>query len=293
MEQLMEELYSQLELPSSSDFVALAIGHGVLVMLCMLGLWAYVSVRMYRVHSRRLRGRGQPSLLQMLGTTSVWVLGALTMAGNFAKLGLMVVLELLVFPVGVGFWLDVCVLPLSQATLAERVAQATAAPLLSCFVHWVLGIGFLLAYTYGVMVARDVLRPGALPFLKDPSRADRNPFLETMARPLHKLLSRLVLSSLVAAGLCVVTVHLPALLAKAFVPQLLPLRVNLFDQLTAIPADLLLSHIFLPFALEHVKLREACRAFTRAWLGAAGWWVWCGEGGWEWGSGGRGVPGPQ
>jgi hypothetical protein len=65
MEQLMEELYSQLELPSSSDFVALAIGHGMLCMLCMLGLWAYVSVRMYRVHSRRLRGRAQPSLIQV------------------------------------------------------------------------------------------------------------------------------------------------------------------------------------------------------------------------------------
>jgi hypothetical protein len=76
-----------------------------------------------------------------------------------------------------------------------------------------------------------------------------------------------------AAGLCVILVHLPALLARAVLPSLLPLRVALFDPLTQIPTDMLLPlllRIFLPFTVEHLRFKGVVKAAVRWWLVLAG-----------------------
>lgn len=72
------------------------------------------------------------------------------------------------------------------------------------------------------------------------------------------------------AGLCVVIVHLPALLARALVPSLYPLRLAMFDPLTQIPADMLLLHILIPFTVEHVRVKRAVKGAVKVWLQWAG-----------------------
>jgi hypothetical protein len=66
LEQLLRELQAQVELPAKSDLLALSLGHGMLAMLCMLCLWTYASMRLWKAHSRRTRGGGrQPPVLQV------------------------------------------------------------------------------------------------------------------------------------------------------------------------------------------------------------------------------------
>lgn len=103
---------------------------------------------------------------QAAASAARWALACAGLAGRGAKLALLLSLELGLFPLCVGFWLDVCALPLSGATLDSRVDQLIRAPALGCLVHYLLGVGFMLALAFGLVVARQVLRPGALPFIR-------------------------------------------------------------------------------------------------------------------------------
>jgi E3 ubiquitin-protein ligase MARCH6 len=56
------------------------------------------------------------------------------------KVALLLVAEILAFPVICGWWLDVCSLSLFDATLRDRVQSFHAAPWASVFIHWLVGM---------------------------------------------------------------------------------------------------------------------------------------------------------
>jgi E3 ubiquitin-protein ligase MARCH6 len=139
--------------------------------------------------------------LQVLRSTASWLLSAASLVAQGAKLLLLLLLELGAFPLAAGLWLDVCALPLTSASLEQRSELLARSPLISGFMHWVLGVGFLLGLTFLVCVVREVLRPGALPFLRDPANPERNPIKEMMERPLLEHLGRVALAWLAYAGM--------------------------------------------------------------------------------------------
>jgi hypothetical protein len=200
----------QMELPTRRDLIALALGHGVMVLVACLGLWAYVSVRLWRLHHPAVRRGGRRPLLQVrwaalarggagrraqsplkrhasrvpatplpltpppctsplpqiAASVGRWTLSCAALVLRLAKLTALLTLELGAFPLAVGLWLDLCALPLTGATLERRAAQLARAPALGGLVHFLLGVGFMLALGCGMCIARQVLRPGALPFLR-------------------------------------------------------------------------------------------------------------------------------
>jgi hypothetical protein len=64
-DQVFRELQAQLELPARADFLALSLGHMLLAVLLVLGLWLYTSVRLWKAASSRVRGPGGRPLLQV------------------------------------------------------------------------------------------------------------------------------------------------------------------------------------------------------------------------------------
>jgi hypothetical protein len=103
---------------------------------------------------------------QAAGSVCKWTLSAASLAARGAKLAALLAFELGLFPLGLGVWLDVCALPLSGATLDQRAEQLARSPALGCFVHFVMGVGFMLGLAFALCAARQVLRPGALPFIR-------------------------------------------------------------------------------------------------------------------------------
>jgi E3 ubiquitin-protein ligase MARCH6 len=201
MDGVFKELQVQMQLPARADFVALSMGHALLGLLLLLGLWLYVSMRLWRAARRRLQGAGRRPLLQVLRSTCRWLLSAAHMVAQGLKLALLLALELGAFPVFAGLWLDLCVLPLTASSVWQRGELLAKAPLISAIMHWVIGVGFVLAFTFLVCVLREVLRPGALPFIKDPTNPERNPVREMLDEPLLKHLGRLVVTWLAYAGM--------------------------------------------------------------------------------------------
>ena len=175
------------------------------------------------------------------------------------KLALLLLVELGAFPAFIGFVVDLCLLPLTNAAAPQRLAALQAAPLTSTLVHWTLGIGFMLWLLCLLSTAREVLRPGALPFLRDPTAHGPNPLHELAAPPLAAHAVRIVAVWSMHAALAVVFVHAPARLARAVAPGMWPLRVRFEEPLHLhMPADLLLLNIAVSFASSHLKVRPAC-----------------------------------
>lgn len=141
--------------------------------------------------------------------------------------------------------------------------QATVIALLF---HWLCGMGFLLGFSSIVHLFREVVRPGALPFLKDPARPNRDPFADMAAESLGRQLACWVLSCVVYSVLGVVMLHFPARLARFLCTDVYPVKL-LFAQVpvSQLPIDLLLFHMFLPFAVGHF-MRSALRDNLRDWL---------------------------
>jgi hypothetical protein len=197
---LLKELQAQMELPARADFVALSMGHALLGLMLLVGLWLYVSMRLWRAARRRLQASGRRPLLQVMRSTGRWLLSAATMVCQGSKLVLLLSLELGAFPVFAGLWLDFCALPLTASSAGQRSELLAKAPVISALMHWVIGVGFVLAFTFLLCVLREVLRPGALPFIKDPTNPERNPVREMLHEPLVKHLGRVAMTWLGYAG---------------------------------------------------------------------------------------------
>lgn len=132
--------------------------------------------------------------------------------------------------------------------------------------HWLCGMGFLLGFSSIVHLFREVVRPGALPFLKDPARPNRDPFADMAAEKFGWQLACWVFSCVVYSVLGVVMLHFPARLARFLCTDVYPVKL-LFAQVpvSQLPIDLLLFHMFLPFSVGHF-MRSALRDNLRDWL---------------------------
>uniref|UniRef100_A0A8C4QNA5 RING-type E3 ubiquitin transferase n=1 Tax=Eptatretus burgeri TaxID=7764 RepID=A0A8C4QNA5_EPTBU len=83
------------------------------------------------------------------------------------KVSLLVVVEIGVFPLICGWWLDICSLEMFDATLKDRKASFQSAPGTTMFLHWLVGMVYVFYFAAFILLLREVLRPGLLWFLRN------------------------------------------------------------------------------------------------------------------------------
>ncbi|VDP86687.1 unnamed protein product [Echinostoma caproni] len=83
----------------------------------------------------------------------------------YIKVALVSLLELGIFPVLCGLWIDTCTLSLFNSTLTQRAAVLHHAPLAFTFIHWAMGMLYLFYMASLLILARSVVRPGVLRFV--------------------------------------------------------------------------------------------------------------------------------
>lgn len=91
------------------------------------------------------------------------------------KVSLLSVVEIGILPLGCGVWLDICSLPMFDATLKDRKISFRAAPGTSLFIHWMFGMVFIYYFASFIVILREVLRPGVLWFLRNLNDPDFSP----------------------------------------------------------------------------------------------------------------------
>ncbi|KAL3696408.1 hypothetical protein R1sor_010484 [Riccia sorocarpa] len=255
-----------------SDAATVAVGYGVILLALSfyLGLIALIRysrgepITVGRIHGVATMAEAAPSVARQ-------VLAGVKYMATMVKVAFLLIIELGVFPLMCGWWLDICTLGMLDVSIAQRVDFFWSSPLTSSLLHWLVGIVYMLQISIFVSLLREVLRPGVLYFLRDPTDPNYNPFRDLIDDPLHKHARRVLLSVVVYGSLIVVLVFLPVRLAICAAPSVFPLDIRVSDPFTEIPADMLLFHICIPFAVEHFRPRATIKAALYHWFSTVGW----------------------
>ncbi|XP_010531564.1 PREDICTED: probable E3 ubiquitin ligase SUD1 [Tarenaya hassleriana] len=255
-----------------SDVTTLAVGYMFIIFLVFLYLGIIALIR-YAKGEPLTVGRfyGIASIVEAVPSIIRQFLAAMKHLMTMIKVAFLLVIELGVFPLMCGWWLDVCTVRMFGKTMPHRVQFLSVSPLASSLVHWVVGIMYMLQISIFVSLLRGVLRPGVLYFLRDPADPNYNPFRDLIDDPVHKHARRVLLSVAVYGSLIVMLVFLPVKLAMRMAPSIFPLDISVSDPFTEIPVDMLLFQICIPFAIEHFKLRTTIKSLLHYWFSSVGW----------------------
>ncbi|KAF9675889.1 hypothetical protein SADUNF_Sadunf09G0080300 [Salix dunnii] len=255
-----------------SDVTTLTIGYMFIFSLVFFYLGVVALIR-YSKGEPLTMGRfyGIASIAETIPSLFRQFLAAMRHLMTMIKVAFLLVIELGVFPLMCGWWLDICTIRMFGKSMTQRVHFFSISPLASSLVHWVVGIVYMLQISIFVSLLRGVLRRGVLYFLRDPADPNYNPFRDLIDDPVHKHARRVLLSVAVYGSLIVMLVFLPVNIAMRMAPSIFPLDISVSDPFTEIPADMLLFQICIPFAIEHFKLRTTIKSLLRYWFTAVGW----------------------
>ncbi|XP_077348078.1 E3 ubiquitin-protein ligase MARCHF6 isoform X1 [Lithobates pipiens] len=189
------------------------------------------------------------------------------------KVSLLVVVEIGVFPLICGWWLDICSLEMFDATLRDRELSFQSAPGTTMFLHWLVGMVYVFYFASFILLLREVLRPGVLWFLRNLNDPDFNPVQEMIHLPIYRHLRRFILSVIVFGSIVLLMLWLPIRIIKQLLPTFLPYNVMLYSDapVSELSLELLLLQVVLPALLEQGHTRQWLKGLVRAWTVTAGY----------------------
>ncbi|ODN91420.1 hypothetical protein L198_05934 [Cryptococcus wingfieldii CBS 7118] len=185
---------------------------------------------------------------------------------NFIKVAMFMVLELVAFPLGVGFMIDLSIVPLFPgATAMSRVHALRTSPFASSFIDWIVGSMFMFSFSSLLSQVRKVTRRGTMFFIRDPGDPSFSPVKDivekTTMHQLKKLGTSVLMYSLVIFGMFGVFPW-----ALSFLPGgLLPLKMEPNYPLSSIPFDLLFLHLMLPPSVDLFQPRLRAKRLFKLW----------------------------
>uniref|UniRef100_A0A3P9MX19 E3 ubiquitin-protein ligase MARCHF6 n=1 Tax=Poecilia reticulata TaxID=8081 RepID=A0A3P9MX19_POERE len=189
------------------------------------------------------------------------------------KVSLLVVMEIGLFPLICGWWLDICSLDMFDATLKDREQSFDSAPGTTMFLHWLVGMVYVFYFASFILLLREVLRPGVLWFLRNLNDPDFNPVQEMIHLPIYRHLRRFTLSVVVFGSIVLLMLWLPIRIIKLLSPAFLPYNVMLYSDapVSELSLELLLLQVVLPALLEQGHTRQWLKRLVHAWTFMAGY----------------------
>eukprot|EP00178_Gracilaria_changii_P025840 TRINITY_DN793_c1_g4_i1.p1 TRINITY_DN793_c1_g4~~TRINITY_DN793_c1_g4_i1.p1 ORF type:complete len:1115 (+),score=186.48 TRINITY_DN793_c1_g4_i1:299-3643(+) len=150
---------------------------------------------------------------------------------TFIKIVVLILFEFGVFPLGCGWWLDICTLELFGGTTQSRLAYCRQSPWACTSGHWVLGIVYMAHISLFITLLREVIRPELLWFLRNPDDPEFHPFRELVEKPLSRHARRMCLSVLIYVPLIMALVYVPGQLCLKLLPHVFPFRSEDFSHI--------------------------------------------------------------
>ena len=189
------------------------------------------------------------------------------------KVSLLLVIEILAFPVICGWWLDICSLSLFDATLKDRQTSYHTSPMASIFMHWLVGMVYVFYFASFVILLREVLRPGVLWFLRNLNDPDFNPIQEMIHLSIARHMRRFCASLVMFGTSILVMLYLPSRIIKKSVPSFLPYQTAQAteSQVDELAMELLLLLVILPAVQDQNHTKEWLKHLIRAWCKVAGY----------------------
>ncbi|CAG7827854.1 unnamed protein product [Allacma fusca] len=188
------------------------------------------------------------------------------------KVCLLAVVEIGIFPLLCGWWLDICSLSLFDATLKDRETSFSKAPGTSMFMHWLFGMIYVFYFASFVLLLREVLRPGVLWFLRNLNDPDFNPIQEMIHLPILRHIRRFSFSMIIFGTTILLMVWLPIRIIKRLLPTFLPFTfVFTTEQAHELSLELVLLQVMMPALLEQGHSREWLKSLVKLWCVSMSW----------------------
>lgn len=189
------------------------------------------------------------------------------------KVKLLVVVEIGVFPLVCGWWLDVCSLAMFDATLKDRKNSFNLAPGTSMFVHWLVGMVYVFYFASFILLLREVLRPGVLWFLRNLNDPEFNPIQEMIHLPVYRHVRRFIASVVIFGSTVLLMLWLPVRVIRRVMPSFLPYNavLNSDAAMSELSLELLLLQVVLPALLEQGHTRAWLKGVVRGWTIGMAW----------------------
>ncbi|ESO98358.1 hypothetical protein LOTGIDRAFT_213986 [Lottia gigantea] len=189
------------------------------------------------------------------------------------KVMLLVVVEVGVFPLICGWWLDICSLSMFDATLKDRKTSFHLAPGTSMFIHWLVGMVYVFYFASFILLLREVLRPGVLWFLRNLNDPEFNPIQEMIHLPVYRHVRRFIASVIIFGSTVLLMLWLPVRVIKKVFSTFLPYHVMLSSDapVSELSLELLLLQVVLPALLEQGHTRLWMKGMVRGWTVAVAW----------------------
>lgn len=224
--------------------------HGLLTTL--LG-YCVIGITLIKLHAiaRFLRWRRQRRILGMCYIV--------------VKVSLLSVVEIGVLPLVCGWWLDICSLPMFDATLKDRKASFKAAPGTSLFIHWMFGMVYVYYFASFIVLLREVLRPGVLWFLRNLNDPDFSPIQEMIHLSILRHARRLIASAIIFGSTVLLMLWAPIQILKSGWPTFLPYTLSGDSEVNELSLQLLLLQIILPGFFEQSHTRIWLKGLVRIW----------------------------
>ncbi|KAK4475576.1 hypothetical protein MN116_000853 [Schistosoma mekongi] len=189
----------------------------------------------------------------------------------YIKVALVALMELGIFPVLSGFWIDACTLSLFNATVNQRASVFHYAPVAFTFIHWAVGVLYILYMASLLVLGRSVLRPGVLHFIHHFNDPDYKSIQYMIFQPLPIYIQRLIATYSVWGILIVIMLWLPTEIILHFFPTFLPFRINAaYDSPLDYSLEMILLQVVLPFLMDN-QAKASLRQLLRWWCVWVSW----------------------
>ncbi|KAI1724776.1 RING-variant domain-containing protein [Ditylenchus destructor] len=191
------------------------------------------------------------------------------------KVFLLIIIEVILFPIACGWWLDICSLPVTGATLESRIKNFQSYPSSSVFLHWLVGMVYVFYSASFILVLRELLRPGVLWFIRNLNDPEFNPVQEMIQQPFTRHLRRLISSTTLFFSFILLVVYFPLRLIRGIFPSTLPyvFTATVDAPLGEFSFELIVLQIVMPTVLEHSKAYSVLKRVVRLWCRIVGGWL--------------------
>lgn len=199
------------------NFLVVLLGYGMIALAAVsyIGIMSMLRQRYPRLNSPITR-----QIARMLRYVA-----------TFVKIVVLILFEFGIFPLGCGWWLDICTLKLFGGTLQSRVSYCQDSPWTCTAGHWVMGIIYMVHISLFISLLREVVRPELLWFLRNPDDPEFHPFRELVEKPLSRHARRICISAIIYIPLIVALVYVPGQLCLKLLPDVFPFRSEDFSHI--------------------------------------------------------------
>ncbi|KAF7492372.1 E3 ubiquitin-protein ligase MARCH6 [Sarcoptes scabiei] len=169
------------------------------------------------------------------------------------KVALLVALEIGLFPTLIGWWLDICSLPLFDSTVMNRIGNFFVSPGTSIFIHWLVGLFCIFYFVSFIIMAKEIVRPGLLWFVYNLNDPNFNPINEMINYSIFSHMKRFIYSLIVFGMTILIMIYLPICLIQKLMPKFLPYNnISSNDSpFTELLIELFLFQLVLPALIDH------------------------------------------